>query len=98
MCNDPSSKITAIELCTQFSEYTSDEILLRRLLPYISTLMTTKGERGKVKHACLEAVTTLLGRIKQLSPADFCIFDEYIWPTLFSLKNDSSVYVRAGLA
>jgi len=92
------SKITAIELCSKFSEYTDDEIKLRRILPYIATLMTTKNERSKVKHACLEAMTALLGNIRKMSPADFWIFDEYIWPTLFSLKNDASVYVRSGLA
>ena len=92
------SKITAIELCSKFSEYTDDEIKLRRILPYLATIMIAKNERSKVKHACLTAMTSLLGNIRKMSPADFCIFDEYIWPTLFQLKNDPSVYVRSGLA
>ena len=71
MCSNPMSKITAIELCSKFSEYTDDEIKLRRILPYIATLMTTKNERSKVKHACLEAMTALLGSIRKMSPADF---------------------------
>jgi len=94
----PSTKILAVSIVLSYISYLSDDIKLHRVLPYFISLLMDQQERSKVKIATLKAVKAVLMSIKQLSSNDLLIFDEYIWPSVSTLRHDESSVVQAAFA
>jgi WD40 repeat protein len=94
----PSTKILAVSIVLSYISYLSDDIKLHRVLPYFISLLMDQQERSKVKIATLKAVKSVLLSIKQLSSNDLLIFDEYIWPSVSTLRHDENSVVQAAFA
>lgn len=93
-----STKILSVSIILSYLSYLSDDLKLHRVLPYFLSLLMDKQERSKVKIATLKAVKSVLMSIRQLNSSDVLIFDEYIWPSVSTLRHDESAVVQAAFA
>ncbi|CAH1773990.1 unnamed protein product [Owenia fusiformis] len=91
-----SSKLDALDVLKQLSEYLPPVIIMDRLVPYMLHLI--QDQYPRVRAAALRTITQCLANIKTLPVNDANIFPEYILPNLSNLVQDPVVMVRVAYA
>ncbi|KAL4221189.1 phosphoinositide-3-kinase [Mactra antiquata] len=92
-CN---AKLMALDLLTELSLYVTSDIKLDRILPYLMNMASDKEAR--VRAEVLHCVTTCLKHIHNVPRSDANVFQEYVFPNLSPLAQDSATTVRAAFA
>ncbi|ORX99187.1 ARM repeat-containing protein [Basidiobolus meristosporus CBS 931.73] len=92
----PYSKLYALDMLLAISEHLSEEMKLDRVLPYIVSLLA--DNISLVRGIAIRALTKLLSTVESVSPINSKIFQEYVFPHLSKLVDDSEVFVRATYA
>ncbi|KAI0305183.1 ARM repeat-containing protein [Multifurca ochricompacta] len=92
-CNQPSSKLRALDVFLALSVHLTDEAKLDRLVPYIVDLL--RDDAAVVRAAALRTLLQVLSLVNAIAPANAAIFPEYIIPNVHPLVQDPEVSVRS---
>lgn len=92
----PESKITALHLIRSLGQFTTDEVRLQRLIPYL--LEVVDDPSATVRSLALRAITFLLGLVESFPLADASVFPQYILPAMIPFQSDPDELVRITFA
>ncbi|TMW55206.1 hypothetical protein Poli38472_013097 [Pythium oligandrum] len=92
----PESKLTALYLIRYLGQYTSDEVRLQRLVPYL--LEVVDDASATVRALSIRTLTFILSLVKSFPLSDASIFPQYILPHMVKFPVDSDELVRITFA
>lgn len=92
----PESKITALYLMRYLGQYTSDEVRLQRLVPFLIEVVDDAS--ATVRALAIRTLTFILSLVKTIPLSDASIFPQYILPQMSKFPVDSDELVRITFA
>ncbi|GLE05701.1 hypothetical protein PINS_up014747 [Pythium insidiosum] len=92
----PESKITALYLIRYLGQYTTDEVRLQRLVPFLLELVDDASAR--VRALSIRVTTFLLSLVQTVPLSDSSVFPQYIFPLVAKFPLDSEELVRITFA
>jgi serine/threonine protein kinase/WD40 repeat protein len=92
----PESKLTALHLIRALGQFTTDEVRLQRLIPYL--LEVVDDPSATVRALALRTITFLLTLVESFPLADASVFPQYILPAMIPFQSDPDELVRITFA
>lgn len=92
----PESKLTALYLLRSLGRFTSDEVRLQRLIPFLLEILDDSS--AAVRALALRTLTYLLSLVESFPLSDANIFPQYILPMMGSFPSDPDEMVRIAFA
>ncbi|DBA05165.1 TPA: hypothetical protein N0F65_005015 [Lagenidium giganteum] len=92
----PESKITALYLIRSLGQFTTDEVRLQRLLPFL--LEVVDDSSATVRALSIRIITGVLAMVKTVPLSDASVFPQYILPAVSSMPSDPDEMVRIAFA
>jgi hypothetical protein len=92
----PQTRLIALALLERLAMWTSDDIRLQRVVPYLVVVLDDK--RPLVQSRALHALTAVLGMVQSFPKSEIGLFPRYIIPALTKFPKDPDENVRGALA
>lgn len=92
----PESKLTALYLIRSLGQFTTDEVRLQRLIPYL--LEVVDDPSATVRALALRTITFLLTLVDSFPLADASVFPQYVLPAMIPFQSDPDELVRITFA
>ena len=91
-----SSKFIALKLMHRMALYSSDEIRLERIVPFITSLL--QDSEAIIRALAISILTSVLSMVKTFPPSDAQLFPRYVFKKVAHLITDTSLIVRVAFA
>lgn len=88
----PASVLRALEILLALNRYLTDETRLDRLVPYLVALL--QDDAAPVRSMALRNLTQTLMLVKTLTPSNFDVFPEYVFPNTRPFSDDPEILPR----
>ncbi|XP_067950681.1 phosphoinositide 3-kinase regulatory subunit 4-like [Watersipora subatra] len=90
------TKLTALKLLLEFTDYLPSDLVLDRIIPHMMNLL--EDPISRVKAEAIRTVTLALANVNYVPKNEANIFPDYILPAMNNLTTHNSVEVRVALA
>ncbi|KAL9181694.1 hypothetical protein ACHAXT_012037 [Thalassiosira profunda] len=91
-----SSKFVALKLMHRIALFTSDEIRLQRIVPFVTSLL--QDPESIVRASGISVLASVLSLVTTFPPSDAMLFPRYVFKKVAHLITDSSLIVRVAFA
>jgi len=91
-----SSKFVALKLMHRISLFSSDEIRLQRVVPFVTSLL--QDSEPIVRASAISVLASVLAAVTTFPPSDASIFPRYVFKKVAHLITDASLIVRVAFA
>mmetsp|Transcript_11787 Transcript_11787/g.25449 ORF Transcript_11787/g.25449 Transcript_11787/m.25449 type:complete len:1357 (+) Transcript_11787:1-4071(+) len=91
-----SSKFVALKMMHRIALFSSDEIRLQRIVPFVTSLL--QDSEPIVRASGISVLTTVLSLVTTFPPSDAMIFPRYVFKKVAHLIMDASLIVRVAFA
>ena len=91
-----SSKFIALKLMHRIALYSSDEIRLERIVPFITSLLL--DSEAIIRALAITILTSVLSLVRTFPPSDAQLFPRYVFKKVAHLITDTSLIVRVAFA
>lgn len=91
-----SSKFIALKLMHRISLFSSDEIRLERIVPFVTFLL--QDSEPIIRALGISVLTSVLAMVKTFPPSDAQLFPRYVFKKVAHLITDAALIVRVAFA
>lgn len=92
----PASKLVALQLMRQISNFGTDEAKLQRIVP--ATVSLLQDQDPLVRATAISALTYTISSVTAFPPSDSKVFPQYIFKRIAHMITDPSLVVRLAFA
>jgi phosphoinositide-3-kinase regulatory subunit 4 len=91
-----SSKFVALKLMHRIALFSSDDIRLQRIVPFVTSLL--QDSEPIVRASSISVLASVLATVTSFPPSDAQIFPKYVFKKVAHLITDASLIVRVAFA
>jgi len=91
-----SSKFVALKMMHRIAMFSSDEIRLQRIVPFVTSLL--QDPEPIMRASGISVLTSVLAMVTTFPPSDAMIFPRYVFKKVAHLITDASLIVRVAFA
>lgn len=91
-----SSKFVALKLMHRIALFSSDDIRLQRIVPFVTSLL--QDSEPIVRASSISVLSSVLATVTSFPPSDAQIFPKYVFKKVAHLITDASLIVRVAFA
>eukprot|EP00970_Alexandrium_tamarense_P009374 scaffold1868_cov194-Alexandrium_tamarense.AAC.18 len=92
----PSSKFVALMLMQRIALYSSDEMRLQRIVPFVTSLL--QDSEPIIRASGITVLASVLSTVTSFPPSDAQIFPRYVFKKVAHLITDATLVVRVAFA